>query len=96
MMSFVEGVWHSKSINGSNKTRVNDPEIDRLYDLATTQLDETERLETLEKCTARINEVCGQVPMYQVNVVRAYNSNLQGINVSASGNINWQYVSWAD
>lgn len=96
MMSFVEGVWHSKSINGSNKTRVNDPEIDRLYDLATTQLDETERLETLEKCTARINEICGQVPMYQVNVVRAYNSNLQGINVSAAGNINWQYVSWAD
>lgn len=94
MMGFVEGLWHSKTINGGNKTRTNDPEIDRLYDLATTQLDAEIRNATLEECSAYINSICGQVPTYGANVVRAYNSGLKGINVSASNTLYWQYVSW--
>ncbi|MEA4920776.1 MAG: ABC transporter substrate-binding protein [Clostridiaceae bacterium] len=95
MMSFIEGVWTTKSINGSNKTRTSDAEIDRLYNLATTQLDATERNKTLEQCSARINQLCGQVPTYGANVVRAFNANLEGIAVSASNTLYWQYVSWA-
>ncbi|MEA4920774.1 MAG: hypothetical protein VB078_07630, partial [Clostridiaceae bacterium] len=95
MMSFIEGVWTTKSINGSNKTRTSDAEIDRLYNLATTQLDAKERNKTLEQCSARINQLCGQVPTYGANVVRAFNANLEGIKISASGTMYWQYVSWA-
>ena len=96
MMSFIEGVFHSKSINGSNLTRTNDPEIDSLYDLATTQLDAAERTATLEQCSSALNVRCPQVPLYQTNVVRAYNSDLQGVKVSASGTMRWQDVSWAE
>ncbi|MEA4920778.1 MAG: ABC transporter substrate-binding protein [Clostridiaceae bacterium] len=95
MMSFIEGVYHSKSINGSNKTRLNDAEVDKLYNLATTQLDSTERNKTLEECSARVNSLCPQATLYQVNVVRAYNNALQGVAVSASGTMYWEYVSWA-
>ncbi|MEA4920775.1 MAG: ABC transporter substrate-binding protein [Clostridiaceae bacterium] len=94
MMSFIEGKFTSKSINGSNWTRTDDPEIDRLYDLATKQLDASERTKTLEECTSYINLLCPQIPTYGANVVRAYNSDLQGIKVSASNTLRWQYVSW--
>ena len=96
MMSFIEGKFTTKSIGGSNWNRVSDATIDDLYIDATTDLDDTTRVATLEECSAYINELCPQVPMYIVNVVRAYNSDLQGIEVSASNTLRWQYVSWAE
>ena len=95
-LGFIEYKFHSKSIGGSNFTRTNDPKIDELWDKASQTLDETERLAILEECAAYINELCPHVPTYQVNVVRAYNANLQGFEVNASGNTYWQYVSWAE
>ena len=41
MISYLVGVFHSKSINASNKTRINNPEVDALIDKASTTLDET-------------------------------------------------------
>ncbi|MEA4920777.1 MAG: ABC transporter substrate-binding protein [Clostridiaceae bacterium] len=94
IMSFIEGVCYSKSIGGSNRSRLNDAEVDRLYELSTTQLDNTERTKTLEECSARLNDLCSQIPTYQADTIRAYNANLQDVGVSASGATYWQYVSW--
>ncbi len=96
MMSFIEGVWTTKSIGGSNKTRLSDTRVDDLYYLATTQLDAEERNKTLEECSAIINGNYGQVPTYGADIVRAYNSKLQGINVSAANTLYWQYAYWAE
>ncbi len=96
MMSFIEGVWTTKSIGGSNKTRLSDAEVDRLYYLATSQLDAEERNATLAACSARLNELYGQVPTYGSDVVRAYSAKLQGVELSATGTLYWQYVSWAE
>ena len=37
----------------------------------------------MEQCSSALNVRCPQVPLYQTNVVRAYNSDLQGVKVSA-------------
>ena len=96
MMSFIEGKFTTKSINGSNWNRYSDEHLDQLYVDATTDLDETSRVATLQEASAYLNEACPQPSMYLVNVVRAYNSGLQGIEVSASNTLRWQYVSWAE
>ena len=95
-MGFIEGKFTTKSINGSNWTRTTDPKIDELYTKATQTLDDKERNEILTECANYINEVCPQVPTYGANVTRAYNSKLQGIEVSATGTLRWQYVSWGE
>lgn len=96
MMSFIEGKFTSKSINGSNWTRTNDPKIDELYDKATKTLDADERNAILTECANYINEICPQVPTYGANVTRAYIDDLQGIEVSAANTLRWQYVSWGE
>ena len=96
MMSFIEGKFTSKSINGSNWTRTNDPKIDELYDKATKTLDTDERNAILTECANYINEICPQVPTYGANVTRAYIDDLQGIEVSAANTRRWQYVSWGE
>ena len=50
----------------------------------------------MTECANYINEICPQIPTYTQNVVRAYNSDLQGIDISAAGTLYWQYVSWAN
>ena len=94
-LGFIEYKFTSWQIGGSNFTRTNDAHLDELWTTASQTLDETERLTILEEAAAYLNEICPHVPMYSVNVVRAYNSNLQGFEVNASGNTYWQNVSWA-
>ena len=96
LMSLIEGIYYSKSIGGSNRSRLNDAQVDELYVKATQTLDADERTALLEQCSARLNEVCTQVPTYQADTIRAYNANLQGVGVSASGGTYWQYVSWGN
>ena len=96
LMNFIDGKMLTRSINGSNWTRLSDPTVDELYMNATADLTDETRTATLEEISAHLNEVCPQAPMYLVNVVRAYNSGLQGVEVSASNTLYWQYVSWAE
>ena len=96
LMSLIEGIYYSKSIGGSNRSRLNDSEVDALYVLATNTLDEAERVKILEKCSARLNDLCTQIPTYQADTIRAYNKDLENVKISASGGIRWQYVAWAE
>ena len=96
MISYLVGVFHSKSINASNKTRINNPEVDALIDEASATLDETARNETLQECVALLNSLCPQVPLYQPVNFRAYNADLQGIEVTPSGTLYFENVSWAE
>ena len=94
MVSFLVGVFHSKSINGSNKTRLNNPEVDALIDKASATIDATEREKVLQECVSLINTLTPQVPLYQPVNFRAYNANLQGVEVSPSGTLYFEDVSW--
>ena len=96
MLSYLTGVYHSKSIGASNKTRLNNPEVDALIDQAKTTLDENERVAIFEKLSARLNLLCSQTPLYQPLTLRAYKAGLEGVEVSDSGTIYFENVYWAE
>ena len=94
MVSFLVGVYHSKSIGASNKTRINDSEVDALIDQASATIDPAEREKVLQECVAKINAQTPQIPLYQPINFRAYNKDLQGVEVSPSGTLYFENVSW--
>ena len=94
MVGYLVGVYHSDSINASNKTRLNDPEVDALIDKASTTIDVEERNGYLEQCSALLNSICSQVPLYQPVALRAYDSNLKGVEVNDSGTIYFEKCPW--
>jgi len=96
MLSYMKGLWHSNSIGASNVPRVNDPEIDAMIDLAMTQLNDEERVQTLEKICAKVNDDCLMVSLYTSSVIRAFDSRLQGVAVSASGAMMIQDLYWEE
>ncbi len=85
MMSFLMGVYHSKNIDSSNKTRTNNPELDALIEKSTKTIDQAEREAVLKEATALLNEECYQMPLYQNNNLSAHKADLLNTFVGASG-----------
>ena len=96
LLSYVVGVYHSSSINASNKTRLNNPEVDALIDKAKVTVDAAERKPIMEELSALLNEICSQAPIYQPISMRAFDARLQGVEITDGGTIFWQYVSWGE
>ena len=96
LLAFVQGVYHSISINGSNKTRTNDPTIDGLIDKVQATLDPDENVKVITELSKALNELCPQVPLFLKNNIRAYNSKLQGFNLNAGGNSYIEKFYWAE
>ena len=96
MVSYVLGVFHSKSIGASNKTRLNDPEVDALIDQAAATIDNEARGKILEELTAKLNIICSQAPLYQDTYLRAYNANLEGVTINAGGYIPFEEIRWKE
>ena len=96
LLSYVVGVYHSSSINASNKTRLVDAEVDAMIDEAKVTLDAGERAKIFEKLSARLNELCSQAPLYQPLTLRAYKKGLEGVKVSDSGGLRFEDVYWAE
>lgn len=94
MTNYMVGVLHSKSINASNKTRLNSPELDALIDKASTTVDQAAREKILQEASALANELCTQAPLYQPVELRAYNADLEGVEVNASGDLYFEKVKW--
>ena len=96
LLAYAQGVYHSQSIGGSNKTRTNDANVDALIDKIQTTLDPEENTKVATEFSNAINELCPQVPLFLRNNIRAYNSKLQGFNVNAGGNTHYEWMSWAE
>ena len=96
LLAYVQGVYHSISINGSNKTRTNSPEIDALIDKVQTTLDPEENVKAATELSKALNELCPQVPLFLKNNIRAYNSKLQGFNLNAGGGTYYERFYWAE
>ncbi len=96
MVQYLIGVYHSKSVNASNKTRLSNPEVDALIDKASETIDKAEREKVLTECNALINELCPQVPLYQDVYLRAYNADLEGVEINAGGTLYFNDVKWKD
>ena len=94
LLGYVVGVFHSDSIDASNKARMRDAEVDALIDEAKVTVDEAARKVIMEKLSARVNELCPQAPLWQPVTMRAFNANLQGVEVNDAGGLNFETVSW--
>ena len=90
------GVYHSKSIDGSNKTRLNDPEIDALIDKVKATLDPEENVKVVTELSKALNDRCTQVPLYLKNNVRAYAKGLEGFKMSPTGGMYISELSWSE
>lgn len=96
LLTYAQGVYHSGSINASNKTRTNVPEIDALIEKMEKTVDVAENEKVAKELSLAINELCPQVPLYMRNNVRAYNSGLAGFNLNAGGNTRYESMSWGN
>ena len=96
LLAYVQGVYHSNSINGSNKTRTNNPEIDALIDKIQATLDPEENVKVVTELSKAINAECPQVPLFLRNNLRAYNSKIQGFNLNAGGGTHYERFYWAE
>ena len=94
MIQYLVGVYHTKSIGASNRTRLNSPEVDALIDKAAATIDPDERAEVLSECIAQINDLCPQVPLYQDMHMRAYNENLGGVIMYPGGTLYMHAMYW--
>ena len=96
LLTYMKGMWHSISIGASNLVRLNDPEIDAMIEQAEKTLDADARTELLSQICTKINEKALMVSLYTTTYVRAYNADLQGMDVSASGYTMYQDLYWAE
>ena len=96
LLTYSQGVYHSKSINASNKTRTNVPEIDALIDKIQATVDPVENEKIAAEFSKAINEECPQIPLYMRNNVRAYSAKLTGFNCNAGGNTDYSLFSWTN
>ncbi len=96
LLTYALGVYHSRSINASNKTRTNDPEIDALIENIQTALDPEENEAAVTEFSKAINERCPQIPLYMKNNTRAYRSEIQGFNLNAGGTTYYEQFSWGN
>ena len=96
LLAFAQGVYHSMSVNGSNKTRTNDPTIDTLINKLQSTLDPEENVKAAAELSLAINELCPQVPLFLRNDIRAYNAKLQGFNMTASGDTHIEKYYWGN
>ena len=96
VLAYALGVFHSSSINASNKTRTNDPAIDAAIEKVQATLDPEENVAAITELNKLVNENCPQVPLYLKNNTRAFKSDLQGFNVNAGGTTYYEQFSWGN
>ena len=96
IVTFLKGVFHSNSIGSPNQTRTNDPEIDAQIDAIASTIDDDARDAAIVELNKTLNQLCPQIPLYQGSNVRAFNSKLQGVNLTPAGLTRSEQMSWAE
>ena len=69
--------------NNDNLSRLKDPELDRLMDVAMTEMDEAKAVEAWKQVAVQINEDCATVPVYGNTYFDIYNKKVQNMKTSA-------------
>ena len=71
--------YHSSNIGGSNHTRYNNPEFDRLLDEARASYDADERIDLHKKAQDILTLECPSIPYYARQNIYAAVKNLEGL-----------------
>jgi len=94
MVAFLQNTFHSSAIGGSNKTRLNNPEVDALIEKAAATVDQEERAKILEQVTVLLNDITPQAPIYQELYIRAHNKDLGGVAINSAGVLRINKLYW--
>ena len=86
--------YHS-SKRESVKGACNDEIVDELIEQIQTTVDDDARLELINECVRRVNEIAAQPSLYQPITFRAYNKNLEGLKFTAHGYFDFSNIHWA-
>jgi peptide/nickel transport system substrate-binding protein len=80
---------------GANTAQYCNPPVDKLLDQALTTVDQTQRGDLYKQAFTMVNQNPGEIYLYTVDSIIAYNSHLTGIK--PSGNLSggfWDIASW--
>lgn len=53
-------------------------------------------MKAVTELSKAINEICPQIPLFLKNNIRAYNSKLQGFNLTSNGMTRYEKMYWAE
>ncbi|MEA4849049.1 MAG: ABC transporter substrate-binding protein [Clostridiaceae bacterium] len=74
----------------------NDSLVDDLVEMIKVTVNDDGRLELINKCVARVNEIAVQPSLYQPTTFRAYNSKLAGLKFSKNGYFDFTGAYWKE
>jgi len=96
ILTFFRSTSHIASINGPNRSRMQNQELTDLIDQAIATIDADARIAILEEASRMANEHVGFIPNYLSMVTRAFNANLAVPEVHATGALNFNMVYWVE
>lgn len=96
IMAFMRGTMHTTSIGAQNGSRVSNPELDALIDLAIATADPVERTAILYQASALSNYHLGTIPLSMNILVRAFSSSLISPEIGPNGFMFLNMVYWAE
>jgi peptide/nickel transport system substrate-binding protein len=76
LLGFMRLVFAGFSIGSTNRSRINDQELNGLIFRATAEMDTNARNVILAQAVRRVNEQSYQIPLHMATLMRAYKSNL--------------------
>jgi ABC-type transport system substrate-binding protein len=77
MLGYLRAKFHSSNIGTTNRSRVNNPELDRLIDAAVAEVQDADaRNAFIEDAVRLANEQAYQIPTHMAMLTRAYNASL--------------------
>ncbi len=88
-------LYHSRNIPGTNfnRTMKPDPELDRMLDAATAEMDPERRKQLYFEIQQYIMDQALTIPLWEEVVLWGANANVQGIHFQPLGGV-WLYDMW--
>jgi len=96
IMAHMRGTMHTSSIGAQNGSRISNPELDRLIELAIATADEATRIAVLYEASALANYHAGNIPLNMNILVRAFDSNLAVPEIGPNGFMFFNRMYWTN
>jgi peptide/nickel transport system substrate-binding protein len=95
-VGYLKSLFHSESIGGANRSRYVDSYVDETIEKLYVTLDDDERYALCEELNEYLNEECVIIPLWQPIAVRAYQKDLQGVEINAGGTLYFKDCYWGE
>ena len=91
-----DGMWHSSSLGETgNRQRYINPEVDKILEEASAEMDMTKRLALYEKLQQIITADAGLIPIYYLDGLIGTRANVEGIVASPIGAHRFEFAHFS-